>query len=125
MRDFTPYPFPLPHFLLSRLIMGEEGKDVLPLPMHSHESYDPPTQSNQMHDRYSISCVRKHNPLYLSFIYRRSDSICCGAELACASTEVAACWMIWFFVRLTTSAATLVSRIWLSEADRFSTPTPR
>ena len=33
--------------------------------------------------------------------------------------------MIWFLVRLTTSLATFVSRIWLSDACRFSTPTPR
>ena len=31
--------------------------------------------------------------------------------MACANTEVAACWMIWFLVRFTTSAATFVSTI--------------
>src|SRR5581483_1123081 len=68
---------------------------------------------------------RKGEAPYRKERYRRRERTCCGAELACANTDVPACWMIWFLVRLTTSCATFVSRIWLSEADRFSTPTPR
>ena len=42
-----------------------------------------------------------------------------------ASIAVPACWRIWFFVKLTISDAMSVSRIRLSDADRFSTATLR
>src|ERR687883_2152104 len=49
----------------------------------------------------------------------------CGAWLACASIAVPACDRIWFFVNSTSSEAMSVSRIRLSDADRFSTATLR
>ena len=52
--------------------------------------------------------------------YCRSLRTDCGAELACASIEVPACWRICSLVKFTISEAMSTSRIRLSDALRFS-----
>jgi hypothetical protein len=56
---------------------------------------------------------------------RRSESTDWGAWFACASIAVPACERIWDRVNCTISSAMSVSRIRLSDADRFSTATLR
>ena len=56
---------------------------------------------------------------------RSSDRTPCGAWLACASIAVPACDRICERVKFIISLAMSVSRIRLSDADRFSTATLR